>query len=133
MTIRFTPARAATVGLAAAGLLALAGCGGSSESAGTAPTGVDVEVRALNGIAWNAKSYTATATDGKITIFAANDSSLPHNLHVLDKDGNDVAKAIDLPSAGSSGTEDVEITPGEYRIVCQIPGHTNMDSTLTVS
>jgi plastocyanin len=132
MTTRFSPARAA-IGLAAVGLLALAGCGGSSESAGTAPTGVDVEVRAINGIAWNAKSYTATATDGTVTLFAANDSSLPHNLHVLDKDGKDVAKAIDLASPGSSGTVELKVTPGEYRIVCQIPGHTNMNSTLTVS
>lgn len=132
MTIRFSPARA-TLGLTAAGLLALAACGGSSESAGTAPAGVDLEVRAVNGIAWNAKSYTATATDGVVTIYAANDSSLPHNLHVLDEDGKEMGKAIDLASPGSSGTEDLQLAPGEYRIVCQIPGHTNMDSSLTVS
>ena len=116
----------------AVALLALAACGGERAASGTAPTDVDLEVRALDGIAWNASSYTATATDGSITLYAANDSTLPHNLQVVDKDGKDVGKLIDIAKSGSSATVDIAITPGEYRIVCEIPGHTNMDSTLTV-
>ena len=117
----------------AVALLALAACGGERAASGTAPTNVDLEVRALDGIAWNAKSYTATSTDGSITLFAANDSTLPHNLQVLDKDGKDVGKLVDLASPGSSRTVELTIAPGEYRIVCEVPGHTNMNSTLTVS
>lgn len=114
-------------------LLALTACGGERASSGTAPTDVDLEVRAVDGIAWNAKSFTATATNGSITLFAANDSTLPHNLQVLDKDGKDVGKLVDLAKSGASATVQLEITPGDYRIVCEIPGHTNMNSTLTVS
>lgn len=114
-------------------LLALGACGGERASSGTAPAGVDVEVHALDGIAWDAQAYTATAVDGVITIFAANDSSLPHNLQVLDKDGNDVGKLVDLANPGASTTVELAIAPGEYRIVCEVPGHTNMNSTLTVS
>lgn len=119
--------------IVAVALLVLAACGGERASSGTAPTDVDVEVRAIDGIAWNAQAYTATATNGVINIFAANDSSLPHNLQVLDKDGKDVGKLVDLASPGASTTFELTIAPGEYRILCEIPGHTNMDSTLTVS
>lgn len=117
----------------AVALLAVAACGGERAATGTAPADVDIEVRAVDGILWNASAYTATATDGSITIFAANDSTLPHNLQVLDKDGNDVGKLVDLAKSGSTATVDLQITPGEYRIVCEVPGHTNMNSTLTVS
>jgi len=119
--------------LIAVALFALGACGGERASSASAPTGVDLEVRAIDGIVWNANDYAATATDGALTIFGANDSSLPHNLHVLDKDGKDVGKALDLASPGSSGTLQVTVAPGEYRIVCLIPGHTNMDSKLVVS
>ncbi|HQZ35891.1 MAG TPA: plastocyanin/azurin family copper-binding protein [Ilumatobacteraceae bacterium] len=114
-------------------LLALTACGGEHATAGTAPANTDLEVRALDGIAWNSKSYTAASTDGSITLFAANDSSLPHNLQVLDSTGKKVGKQVDIVKAGSSATVEVTIAPGNYRIVCEVPGHTNMNSTLTVT
>lgn len=125
----FSTARRAT--LAAALLLALSACGGERESAGTAPADAGIEVRALDGLAWNSKTYTAEA--GKVTLFGANDSVLPHNVHVLDADGKDMGTAINLPTPGSSGTMELDLAPGTYRIVCKIAGHTSMDSTLTVS
>lgn len=112
-------------------LITLTACGGDGESGGTAPAGVGVEVRAVDGLAWNSKSYTATA--GKVVLFGANDSVLPHNVHVQDADGNDVGPAIDLPTPGSNGTVELDLAPGTYRIVCKIAGHTSMNSTLTVS
>lgn len=118
---------------AAVTLLALSACGGEGATAGTAPANADLEVHAVDGIAWNAKSYTATSTDGTITLFAANDSSLPHNLQVLDSTGKKVGKQVDIVKAGSSATVDLAIAPGNYRIVCEVPGHTNMNSTLTVT
>jgi len=117
----------------AVAILALGACGADRASSGTAPTDVDVEVRAVDGILWDAESYTATAVDGVITIFVANDSTLPHNMQVKDKEGKDVGKLVDIASPGSSDTVELAIAPGEYRIVCEIPGHTNMDSSLTVS
>ena len=127
-TLSATPRRASLV--AASLLIALSACGGEREAAGTAPAG-GVEVRAKDGLAWDSKSYTATA--GKVTVFGANDSVLPHNVHVLDADGKDVGAAIDLPTPGSSGTVELDLAPGTYRVVCKIAGHTSMDSTLTVS
>ena len=125
--------RLRVISLAAAGLLlTLSACGSERSSTTTAPADVDIEVVAIDGLAWAEDSYTATATDGSITIYGVNESSLPHNLYVRDASGKEVGKFIDLPTRGDSGTMELQVTPGEYRIVCLIPGHTNMDVPLTV-
>ena len=117
--------------LVAVGLAALSACGGSSTTPGTVPADADVVVRAVDGIAWDADEYTATAGDGSVKIYTVNDSGVAHNLYVLD--GNaPVGDFIDLPKRGSDGALVYELQPGEYRIVCTIPGHNNMNSKLTV-
>lgn len=126
MSLRVTP-------LAAAGLLlTLTACGAERSTTTSAPADVDIEVVALDGLSWANSSYEATATDGTVTIYGVNESSLPHNLYVRDDQGNQVGSFIDLPTRGKSGTLEVKVAPGEYRIVCLIPGHTNMDVPLTV-
>ncbi len=113
-------------------LLGVSACGGDSASGSTTPAEVDVDVRALDGLRWNASSYSASAADGTVTVFGLNDSSLPHNLYVLEGDGTQVGAFIDLPTRGANGTVGYTLTPGEYRIVCQIPGHSAMNSALIV-
>lgn len=125
-----TPLVAAGV---AVGLLALGACssGGGSDSDNTVPADADVVVRAVDGIAWDQDEYTATATDGKVKIYVVNNSGLPHNLFTLDGD-TVLGDFIDLPRRGDDGALVYELAPGEYRIVCKIPGHGNMNSKLTV-
>ncbi|MCE9621397.1 MAG: hypothetical protein K8R99_03515 [Actinomycetia bacterium] len=116
----------------AAGLLALGACGGGgSSSSNTVPADADVVVRAVDGIAWDQDEYTATAVDGKVKIYAVNDSGLAHNMYALEGD-TVVGDFIDLPRRGSDGALVYELAPGEYRIVCKIAGHNNMDSKLVV-
>ncbi len=118
----------------ALGLVALTACGSSSSSSSTAPATADVVVRATDGLRWNATSYTASAADGAISLYAVNDSGLAHNLHIVDSDGNDVGSPIDLPTKGANGTDDLDLAPGEYRIICKIPGHSGtMDAQLTIT
>ncbi|MFZ4718330.1 MAG: hypothetical protein ACOYMR_02830 [Ilumatobacteraceae bacterium] len=131
MSSRFAPTKIAS--FAAAGLLVLSACGGGSSTPSTTPADADVVVRAIDGISWNSKSYKATATDGAVSIFGVNDSALAHNLYVLGDADKVIGTPIDLPERGSEGTVVLDLAPGSYRIVCKIPGHTNMDSTLTVS
>ena len=123
--------------VAALSLLAtitLAACGGGSSTSGTVPANADVTVRAVDGIAWDAKEYSATSHDGKVILYGVNNSGIAHNLHVRDEAGNELIKPINLSSSGASGTVTFEATPGEYRIVCTIPGHESlMNSTLTVT
>ena len=98
------------------------------ETGGTVPADADVVVKAVEGITWDAKEYTATATDGKVTIFGENDASIAHNLYVLDENGKVMGDYIDLPSNGINGTRVLPLTPGTYHIVCKVPGHNNMNS-----
>lgn len=123
-----------TAPLLAIGLFGLAACGGSARTTTTAPAAADIVVRAQDGIRWNASEYTASAADGPIALYAVNDSSIAHNLHIVDADGNDVGSPIDLPSKGVSGTDELDLAPGEYRIVCKIAGHSGtMNAKLTIT
>ena len=90
-------------------------------------------IKAIEGIAWDAKTYTATAVDGKVTISLRDDSSLPHNLHLLDSDNADMGIALNVEGRGDVHTDTLALKPGTYQVICTIPGHGNMKATLTVT
>ncbi len=115
------------------GLFALSSCGGSDAASSTVPVDADVTVVAIEGIAWDAEAYTATATDGKVIIATTNDSSLPHNLRVLDAAGVENASTLDIPRRGVVDSKSFTLAPGSYTMICTIPGHGNMKATLVVS
>ena len=123
--------------LAAVSLIAisLVGCGSSGGSNGntsaTTPANATV-ITAIDGIAWDAKSYTATAVDGKVTIAAKNDSALPHNLHLVDAGSVDVGLSLTITNRGDVVTKSIVLAPGSYQVICTIAGHGNMKATLTV-
>jgi plastocyanin len=115
--------------------LALVGCSssdGGGASSATTPAGATV-ITAIEGIAWDAKTYTATAVDGRVTISAVNDSTLPHNLHLLDAENVDVGVSMEMTSRGQVDTKSVALKPGTYQVICTITGHGNMKASLTVS
>ncbi|HEY0518250.1 MAG TPA: hypothetical protein VGC84_02065 [Ilumatobacteraceae bacterium] len=116
--------------------IALVGCGSSSGGGGgssaSAPAGATV-VKAIEGIAWDAKTYTATPVGGKVTIAIENDSSLPHNLHLIDKDNVDVGISLSVTGKSDVKSASVTLAPGTYKVICTIAGHGNMKSTLTVA
>jgi plastocyanin len=63
----------------------LAACGGSSSSEPVViPATVDLEVRAVSGLKFDASSYTATA--GDIEVAYVNDDSIRHTLVVVEGD-----------------------------------------------
>jgi plastocyanin len=116
-------------------LLGVAGCSAGSAADTTAPAGSDLVVRAAQGIQWNASEYAATSRNGQLVVTLINDASQPHNLHIVDEDGHDVdpgAKAPVTNGQGDVATVTFRIAPGTYRVVCQVPGHYNMDSLLLV-
>jgi plastocyanin len=116
--------------------LALVGCGssdgGGDASSATTPANATV-ITAIEGIAWDAKTYTGTAVDGRVTISVKNDSTLPHNLHLLDAENVDVGVAMEVANRGQVDTQSVALKPGTYQVICTITGHGNMKATLTVS
>ena len=107
---------------------------GGTTAASTVPdSAATVDVKGVEGVAWDKKAYTATAKDGKVTINGSNISSIAHNLYVVDSAGTVIGDFINLPTKGSKDTRVLPLAPGTYHIVCKVPGHSNMNSTLTVS
>ena len=114
-----------------AATLALAACGGGSGSDSSTPSDADVVVKAVEGILWEKDAYTATA--GEVTIEAVNNSSAPHNLHLLDSANVDLGIKLDIPVKGRTDSGTITLKAGTYTIICTIPGHSAMKATLTLS
>lgn len=107
--------------------IGLAGCGGDdAPKASTVQADLVVVARTT---AWEKPAYELAA--GTKTIELKNDDLVGHNLHVLDTGNKDMGTVIDA-NPGNTATGSFALTPGTYRIFCSIPGHSNMDSTLTV-
>jgi plastocyanin len=116
--------------------LSLASCsssdgGADSGSDATLPAGT-VVVTAIEGIAWDAKAYAATAADGKVSIAVKNESSLPHDLHLIDSESVDEGIDLVVTNRNDVDSASVPLAPGDYQVICTIAGHGNMKATLTV-
>ena len=125
--------RPVTATVFAASLVALSSCGGSSSSTPdyTIPADAGLVVKAIPSIRWDASEYTAAA--GEIKVFLANDDSVKHILVI--RQGDKVVSDLEL-TVTKRGTFDegtINLEAGEYSVYCIIPGHSNMNSKLTVS
>jgi plastocyanin len=141
----------------AAGLLALAGCGSSSNTtssaltsstatttATTTPTttaagpnaaapagkSLALEANPEGQLAYNKTSLSATA--GKVSIAFTNSSPLEHNVTVESSSG----KVLGATATFKGGTKvlSLDLKPGTYKFFCTVPGHrqAGMEGTLTV-
>ena len=118
--------------LALVSFAVLAACGGGdSAPATTIPEGVDLVVKAVPTIRWDASSYTAPA--GEIDVFLANDDNVKHVLVVLQDDKVVGDLELEVGKRGDTDQGTISLEPGEYSIYCTVPGHGSMNSTLTVS
>jgi plastocyanin len=114
--------------------LTVGACSSSGDSGGgaTVPANATV-ITAIEGIAWDAKTYAATATDGRVAIAVTNQSSLPHDLHLVDAESVDVGLDLEVDNRGETDSASVALAAGSYEVICTIAGHANMKATLTVS
>ncbi len=119
--------------LSCSALLAVtAACGGgSSEPSYTIPADADLVVKAVPTIRWDSDEYTVAA--GEIKVFLANEDNVRHDMVILkdDKVFGDLELIVQKRGDVDEGT--ITLEPGEYRIYCTIPGHSSMDSLLTVT
>jgi plastocyanin len=149
----FLPTISAT-GLAI-GLLALAGCGSSSNTTSSATTAstsastpatttsatttsasapasgaLSLEANREGQLAFNTKSLTASA--GKVSIAFTNMSPLAHNVTIEAAGG----KILGATPTFQGGTKTLTLTlaAGTYKYFCSVPGHrqAGMEGTLTV-
>jgi plastocyanin len=141
----------------AIGLLALAGCGGSSSGTSSSATG-STETTTISGsststvtsttsstvpsgalslaanpegqLAYDKKSLTANA--GKVSIDFTNQAPLDHNL-TIESSSHQVLGSTPT-FAGGSKVLTVDLKPGTYKFFCSVPGHrmAGMEGTLTV-
>ena len=122
--------RAALISSALITSALLVGCGGGSSD--PVPTvDADLVVTAVNGLRWDAQSYTIGA--GEVSVAVRNEDSIRHTLVVLaDKTVvGDMTLVVNRRGDVDTGT--ITLEPGTYRIFCTVPGHQNMNSELIVS
>lgn len=136
------------------GVVALAGCGSSSNttssastpeapaattpstsSSGPSSTGsasaLSLAASPSGALEYNTKSLTAKA--GKVTIAFTNASPLEHNVSVETSGGQTVGSTPTFK--GGSKTLSLNLKPGIYKFFCSVPGHrqAGMEGTLTVN
>jgi plastocyanin len=133
MSIARLPRSRSLAGVIAGSALLLSACGGSGTTTPeySIPTDADLVVKAVPTIRWDADAYTASA--GEISVFLANDDNVKHVLVV--RQGDKVVGDLELVvnKRGDSDQGTITLEAGEYSVYCTIPGHGNMNSTLTVS
>ena len=111
-------ALAVTVGMAA--------CGGDDDTSGTT-SDADVTVKALDSLKFDKSAYSAPA--GEITIDYVDEGNAAHTLQIEGVDGFRLA----VTGQDDVDTGTVELAAGSYRLFCDVPGHTSMKATLTVT
>ncbi len=116
--------------LLAAGALALTGCGGGSGDSESGASEADLVVDALDSLKFDSDNYTATA--GEVTIDYQNRGSVNHSLLVIGADSKQIGERMEI-GGGGDDLATYDLAPGSYTLFCDIPGHSNMKATLTVS
>ena len=109
----------------------LAACGGSSASEPVViPDTVGLEVHAVSGLKFDASSYTATA--GDIEVAYVNEDSIRHTLVVVEGDTKVGSFELKVNKSGDVDLGTINLPPGNYVLLCTVPGHQNMKADLTV-
>jgi plastocyanin len=129
-----TTYRTGVIGVVAlSATLVVAACGsGSSGSSYTTSATPDLVVVAPGGLKFDQTAYTAKAGDVEVSF--QNKDSQSHSLLVKRPDGTEVAPRL-LLGPGKTGGEQLTLPAGEYKVVCDVPGHEGggMKATLTVT
>ena len=119
--------------------LAVAGCGGQAATTTEPADGASAQGGAIDVALteWAVEPAVGGTKSGEVTFNAVNDGDVVHELVVLDTD----TPAADLPVEGAEAQEEgelaevedieggaskpltVELKPGHYALICNLPGH----------
>jgi plastocyanin len=116
--------RRTALAIAAAGLVAAAGCGGDEDD----ESGHTVTVQARDGVRVAGDEYSfdpdavvVEGGGGSLEITLDNQGALAHNLIVFD--GETELGGTPTFSGGESASAQLELDPGTYRMVCTVDEH----------
>ena len=123
--------RPRTIALLAVPALALVSCGGSSAPTETLPANLDLVVTAVPSLRFDAAKYGPVKA-GEVTIGYDNKDSVRHTLIIAKDDVKVPNFKLVIPEKGSVDSGSVTLQAGTYRLICDVPGHSNMRATLTV-
>lgn len=88
-------------------------------------------MKAVSGLRFDASKYGPVAA-GDITFSYVNEDSMRHTL-IVSKDSKKVGVfKLAVLRNGDIDTGTINLTAGEYTLICDVPGHGNMKATLTV-
>lgn len=78
---------------------------------------------------------TLSLKPGAVVFHASNTGKFPHDLHITDADGNEVAATAKVLAAGDSADVQATLKAGTYTMYCAVDGHRarGMQGTITVS
>jgi uncharacterized cupredoxin-like copper-binding protein len=71
---------------------------------------------------WAIDLSQAEVPAGKIQFTVTNEGQMRHNLAILGESGQ-IARTPDFAPSDGAQTLEVELTPGTYTIICNLPGH----------
>jgi plastocyanin len=132
--------------------LALAACGGDTNSGGTGTTGGNpTATAATNAQPTDAAGGSGSKTNrvdvklaewtiepkqlqipaGSTTFVATNTGKFSHNF-VLQKDGKEVGGTPTFPASDSPKEVTLDLQPGTYTAICTVPGHAQQGMTGTI-
>ncbi len=117
----------------AVGLLAIAlsACGGSDGAASnTVPADIGLQVDAVPGLRFDSDTYTASP--GAVKVALVNKDAQLHSLVLVDSDRRTLPGELKVGKSGDIDVKEYDLVAGTYQLLCLVPGHEDMKSTLEV-
>ena len=109
-------------------------CGGGGSTAATPVPASTSEAVTLTETEFSIAPATLRLKAGTYVFHTVNGGKVPHDLHVVDADGNELA-ASKVIAAGGSADVQATLKAGAYTMYCAVDGHRalGMQGTITVS
>ena len=112
-------------------VLLLTSCSsGTTAPAETLPMGATV-IKAVPSLRFDADTYGPISA-GDVTIGYSNEDSVRHTLILAKGDTKVPNFKLVIGKKGDVDSGTVTLEKGEYTLICDVPGHSNMRATLTV-
>jgi plastocyanin len=101
-----------------------------TQGTGASGGGAEVKVELKE---WAVELNPKELSAGKVMFDVSNTGTNSHNLVILDSAGAEVGRTPVFKSADGTKTLEVELKPGAYKFICDVPGHAKLGMTTDVT